>query len=139
MMSMFKTMIIIIGSLTLIGVVAIVLIFTLNGEEEAKAKRSIDEIVEASLETEEITTNLKDGDFIKIRFRIVTSSEEALEELQKRDFQMKNILIKQLAQMEKDSFQSKLAELENTIQTKLNEVMEKGEITGVYTTEKVLQ
>ncbi|WP_338323616.1 flagellar basal body-associated protein FliL [Halobacillus salinus] len=137
---MFKTMVIILGTLTVIGVVALILVFNLNGEpEEANGERSIDEIRESSLMTEEITTDLEDGDFIRIRFRIVTDGKDALEELEKRDFQMQNVLIKELATMEGKAFQSGLSNLEETIKLKLNKLMEEGEVTNVYTVDKVLQ
>ncbi|TGB04799.1 flagellar basal body-associated protein FliL [Halobacillus salinus] len=139
-MNMFKTMVIILGTLTVIGVVALILVFNLNGEpEEANGERSIDEIRESSLMTEEITTDLEDGDFIRIRFRIVTDGKDALEELEKRDFQMQNVLIKELATMEGKAFQSGLSNLEETIKLKLNKLMEEGEVTNVYTVDKVLQ
>lgn len=139
-MNMFKTMMIILGTLTVLGVVALILVFNLNGEtEKAKGERSIDEIRESSLMTEEITTDLQDGNFIRIRFRIVTDSKDALEELKKRDFQMQNILIKELATMEGDAFQSGLSNLEETVKLKLNKLMEEGEVTDVYTVDKVLQ
>ncbi|MCA0969133.1 flagellar basal body-associated protein FliL [Halobacillus litoralis] len=137
---MFRTMIIILSTLTVIGVVALILVFNLNNEpEEASGERSIDEIRESSLLTEEITTDLEDGDFIRIRFRIVTDSTDALEELEKRDFQMQNVLIKELATMEGETFQSGLSGLEETVKLRLNQVMQEGEVTDVYTVDKVLQ
>ncbi|WP_263621888.1 flagellar basal body-associated protein FliL [Halobacillus litoralis] len=133
-------MIIILSTLTVIGVVALILVFNLNNEpEEASGERSIDEIRESSLLTEEITTDLEDGDFIRIRFRIVTDSTDALEELEKRDFQMQNVLIKELATMEGETFQSGLSGLEETVKLRLNQVMQEGEVTDVYTVDKVLQ
>ncbi|RWZ60485.1 flagellar basal body-associated protein FliL [Halobacillus fulvus] len=138
-MKMFKTMIVILSALTIIGVAALIIILNVNGSEKASGERSIDEIREASLETTEITTDLESGDYIRIRFRIVTDSKASLEELEKRDFQMKNILIKELAAMDTETFQSGLDGLEQTVKQKLNDVMQQGTITDVYTIEKVLQ
>ncbi|MBA2174104.1 flagellar basal body-associated protein FliL [Halobacillus locisalis] len=139
-MNMFKTMIIILSTLTVIGVVALILVFNLNGDpNEASGERSIDEIRESSLLTEEITTDLEDGNFIRIKFRIVTDSKDALEELQKRDFQMQNVLIKELAVMDEEAFKSGLSNLEETVKLKLNQLMEEGKVTDVYTVNKVLQ
>lgn len=139
-MNMFKTMIIILSTLTVIGVVALILVFNLNGDpNEASGERSIDEIRESSLLTEEITTDLEDGNFIRIKFRIVTDSKDALEELQKRDFQMQNVLIKELAVMDGEAFKSGLSNLEETVKLKLNQLMEEGKVTDVYTVNKVLQ
>ncbi|UOQ93227.1 flagellar basal body-associated protein FliL [Halobacillus shinanisalinarum] len=136
--SLFKTVMIIMGTITILGVAALIFVLNLDSSE-ADGERSIDEIREASLLTEEITTDLKDGHFVRISFRIVTDSKSALEELEKRDFQMKNILIKELAAMEGEAFQGGLSELEKVIKLKLNELMNEGQITEVYTVDKVLQ
>ncbi|SFF70576.1 flagellar FliL protein [Halobacillus alkaliphilus] len=135
----FKTMIIILSALTLLGAAALIIVINLNGTDEVSGKRSIDEIRESSMLTEDITTDLKNGDFVRIRFRVVTDSKKSLEELQKRDFQMQNILIKELAVMDSESFQSGLGDLEDQLKTKLNEVMSQGTVTDVYTVDKVLQ
>ncbi|MGP4075613.1 flagellar basal body-associated protein FliL [Halobacillus sp. K22] len=135
----FKTMIIVFSALTLIGAAILIIVMNLNGTEEASGKRSIDEMRESSMLTEDITTDLINGDFVRIRFRIVTDSKRSLEELQKRDFQMQNILIKELAVMDLKSFQSGLGELEEQLKIKLNEVMSQGTVTDVYTVDKVLQ
>ncbi|MFC7061203.1 flagellar basal body-associated protein FliL [Halobacillus seohaensis] len=136
--NVFRTMLIVLGTLTILGGVALVLVLNLS-DSEAEGERSIDEIREASLTTEEITTDLKSGDFLRISFRIVTNSNEALEELEKRDFQMKNILIKELASMEGEDFQTGLDNVETDLKLKLNEFMSEGQITDVYTVKKVLQ
>ncbi|MBH0229280.1 flagellar basal body-associated protein FliL [Halobacillus yeomjeoni] len=136
---MFKTMIIILSALTVMGVVALILVLNFKGSDEASTERSIDDIVEASYETEEITTDLKSGDYVRIKFRIVTDEKKAVEELQKRDFQVKNILIKEMAKMETQTFQTGLSTLEETLKLKLNEFMTEGKVTDVYTIDKVLQ
>jgi len=135
----FKTMIIILSTLTLLGAATLIIVINLNGTDEVSGKRSIDEMRESSMLTEDITTDLKNGDFVRIRFRVVTDSKKSLEELQKRDFQMQNILIKELAVMDSESFQSGLGDLEDQLKAKLNEVMSQGTVTDVYTVDKVLQ
>ncbi|MGP4068037.1 flagellar basal body-associated protein FliL [Halobacillus sp. B29] len=135
----FKTMIIILSTLTLLGAATLIIVMNLNGTDEVSGKRSIDEMRESSMLTEDITTDLKNGDFVRIRFRVVTDSKKSLEELQKRDFQMQNILIKELAVMDSESFQSGLGDLEDQLKAKLNEVMSQGTVTEVYTVDKVLQ
>ncbi len=52
---------------------------------------------------------------------------------------MKNILIKELATMKAEPFQSGLSGLEEEVKLRLNELMKNGIITEVYTVEKVLQ
>ncbi|MFC7320453.1 flagellar basal body-associated protein FliL [Halobacillus campisalis] len=136
--NVFRTMLIVLGTISVLGVVALVLVMNIN-ESEADGERSIDEMVEASLVTDEITTDLESGDFVRISFQVVTDSKEALEELEKRDFQMQNILLKELAVMNTEDFKSGLADLEEKLKVKLNELMTEGQVTDVYTIDKVLQ
>ncbi|MFG6115111.1 flagellar basal body-associated protein FliL [Halobacillus sp. MO56] len=136
---LLKSMVIALSSLTVLGIVALIIVLNIGDQQKAEGKRSIDEIIETSYETEEITTDLKDNRFVRIQFRIVTNSKDANEELQKRDFQLQNVLIKELASMEVSEFKSGLGQLESTVKLKLNEMMTEGEVTDVYTIKKVLQ
>ncbi len=83
--NLFKTVMIIVSTLTVAGVAALIVVLNLD-RSEASGERSIDEIREASLLTEDITIDTVDGHFVRISFRIVTDGEKALEELKKRDF-----------------------------------------------------
>ncbi|MBM7552742.1 flagellar basal body-associated protein FliL [Thalassobacillus pellis] len=136
---LIKTMVISFISLCVLGAAAVIFVLNIGGKEKASGKRSIDEILEASFRTEEITTDLKDDHFVRVQFHIVSDSVEANEELQKRDFQLKNVLIKELAQMDAEMFKQDLSKLEAAIKEKLNETMTEGKITKVYTTSKILQ
>ncbi|MYL70983.1 flagellar basal body-associated protein FliL [Halobacillus litoralis] len=138
-MNGFKVMVITLSTLTVIGVVALVLVLNFNGESEASGERSIDDIREASFLTEEITTDLQNGDYVRISFRVVTDSKESMEEMKKRDFQMQNVLLKELSTMDSDTFQSGLSDLEAKVKLRLNDFMDEGEVTDVYTVNKVLQ
>ncbi|WP_101843890.1 flagellar basal body-associated protein FliL [Halobacillus sp. Marseille-P3879] len=136
--NIFKTMLAVLGTITVLGVAALVLVLNIS-KGEADEERSIDEMVETSMTTEDITTDIENGDFVRISFQVVTDSEDALNELQKRDFQMQNILIKELATMEAEAFKSDLDELEEEVRLKLNELMTEGKVEKVYTVDKVLQ
>lgn len=125
--------------LLLIGVVALVIVLNFTSDKSEGEAPTIDEIAKYSYETPEVTTDLDDGNFVRIQFQILTDGKEAKEEVTKREFQIKNILIKELAVMEEEDFKSGLHTLEDTLQSKLNEVMTEGEITDVYTTSKILQ
>ncbi|MEC3886076.1 flagellar basal body-associated protein FliL [Halobacillus sp. HZG1] len=138
-MNGFKVMVITLSTLTVIGVVALVLVLNFNGESEASGERSIDDIREASFLTEEITTDLQNGDYVRISFRVVTDSKESMEEMKKRDFQMQNVLLKELSTMDSETFQSGLSDLEAKVKLRLNDFMDEGEVTDVYTVNKVLQ
>ncbi|WP_090083504.1 flagellar basal body-associated protein FliL [Lentibacillus persicus] len=118
---------------------ALVIVLNITGGPDEGSAQSIDKVLDHSYETPEITTDLKDGSFVRIQFQIVTDSDKAKKEAEKREFQLKNILIKELATMEKDKFKSGLSDLEAAVQLKLNEVMEKGKITEVYTVNKIIQ
>lgn len=123
----------------IIGISAFVVVQYVNSDEQSGKTSSIDKMEEYSYETPEITTDLKDGSFVRIQFQIITDGKDAKKEIEKRDFQLKNILIKELATLEEKDFQSELDDLEKHVKTKLNEVMTTGKITDVYTISKILQ
>lgn len=125
--------------LLLLGVVALVIVLNVTSEKANGNTQSLDEIIQNSYQTSEITTDLKDGSFVRIQFQIITNSEDAKEEIKKREFQLKNILIKELAKMSEEDFRTGLSNLEDTIKLKLNQVMTQGKITEVYTINKILQ
>lgn len=125
--------------LLIASTIALVLVLYFTSNESTGEALSIDEIAKYSYKTPEITTDLDDGSFVRIQFQIITDGKKAHEEVTKREFQIKNILIKELAIMDEESFKTGLTELESTLQTKLNELMTEGNITDVYTISKILQ
>ncbi|WP_010649297.1 flagellar basal body-associated protein FliL [Oceanobacillus massiliensis] len=139
MSKLVKTMITSLVVLLIGAVAALVVVLNIAGENKEGEARSIDDIVEYSYETPEITTDLADGAFVRIQFQIVTDGKEAKEEISKRDFQLKNILIKELATKSEEDFKAGLGELEQVVKNKLNELMTEGQITEVYTINKILQ
>ncbi len=138
MSKLVKVMLSSIAILIVGAAIAFLVILNFNDEKEGEAK-TIDDIVEYSYESPEVTTDLDDGSFVRIQFQIITDSKDAKEEIAKRDFQLKNILIKELAVLSEEDFKAGLSELEETVQIKLNEVMTDGKITDVYTINKILQ
>ncbi|WP_240375317.1 flagellar basal body-associated protein FliL [Bacillus piscicola] len=133
-------MLILLLSLTCVGVIALV-IMNFISTPEAGAEPTIDEIIENSWETEEITTNLQDNHFLKARFQIHTDSKEARKELAKRDFQVNNIIIHELAGRTADEVRAQegLEDLEKTLRSKINEKMQEGQVVRVYTTDRIVQ
>lgn len=99
----------------------------------------IDDLVKYSYETPEITTDLQDGSFVRIQFQIITDGKKAKNEISKRDFQLKNILIKELTILSEDEFKNDLDKLESIVLEKLNELMTEGKVLDVYTISKILQ
>lgn len=128
----------IVGIILIAGVTAVI-VLNVVGDKNKSGAQSIDDIVDYSYETPEITTDLKDGSFVRIQFQIVTDGKKAQSEISKREFQLKNILIKELAKMKEADFKSGLSSLEEDVQAKLNDVMTEGKITDVYTINKILQ
>lgn len=137
--ALVKTMVTSLVIILLGGVIALVVVLNVSGEDKNGDAQSIDEIVEHSYQTSEVTTDLNDGSFVRIQFQIVTDGKKAKEEVEKREFQLKNILIKELAKMKTEDFKSGLSNLEDMVKLKLNEVMINGKITKVYTISKILQ
>ncbi|MDI2589251.1 MULTISPECIES: flagellar basal body-associated protein FliL [unclassified Psychrobacillus] len=133
-------MLIILVSITLVGVIAVLIIFQLNkGEEETGP--TIDEIVESSVDIPEITTNLAANKFIRISLKVQTDNPKAAEELTKRDFQVKNIVITELSEMTPEDLEGKTgkANFQSSLKTKINELMDEGEVQQVYITSYIIQ
>lgn len=132
-------MLIILVTITLIGVIVLVILTQLN--KDGSSGPTIDEIVESSVDIPEITTNLADGSFVRISLKIQASDKKAGEELLKRDFQVKNIVIQELSEMEEEALEGKQGKVtfQNTIKSQVNELMQNGEVTQVYITSYVLQ
>jgi flagellar protein FliL len=117
----------------------VIMNFDKEGAEEKEP--TIDEIIKASVEVPEITTNLASGDFIRMSFTIQTDSKKAKEELEKRDFQVKNILITELSEKKAEDLSGKAGKekFQEDLKGKLNEVMQEGQIEQVYITSSILQ
>ena len=133
-------MLIILVCITLLGVVALLFISQLNKPDEETGP-TIDEIVESSIDIPEITTNLAGNKFIRISLKVQTDSKEAAEELIKRDFQVKNIVITELSEMTPEDLEGKQgkATFQSSLKTKVNELMDDGEVQQVYITSYIIQ
>lgn len=115
--------------------------FFMKGTEDAGGKPTANEIVENSVEIPEITTNLLNGDFIRISFTIQTDGKKAKEELEKRNFQVENVIIKKLSGLEAKDLEGTegKVKLENDLKESLSEFMEEGKIIQVYITSTIIQ
>ncbi|WP_066289025.1 flagellar basal body-associated protein FliL [Bacillus sp. FJAT-29937] len=133
-------MLILLVAIALVGAVAIIIVKQLNDNSGPK-EPSIDEVLAASVDVPQITTNLASNDFIRISFKIQTDSKKAKEELEKRDFQVKDIIIQELSEMEAEDIQGKDAQnkLKEELKGKINTILQKGEVKQVYITENLLQ
>ena len=133
-------MLIILLTITLVGVVGVVLVTQLTKDTD-KTERTIDEIITASVDVPELTTNLADDRIIRIALKIETDSEEAAEELTKRDFQTSDLIIEELSELEKEDLKGKQgkAMFEAAIKAQINKLMQKGEVQQVYITSCIIQ
>ncbi|MGP4040291.1 flagellar basal body-associated protein FliL [Gracilibacillus sp. D59] len=118
---------------------AITLYFLLNNTSNEGEAMSIDDIVKYSYTTEEIRTDLNDDNFVLIQFQFITNSKDALKEIEKREFQVKNEFIKLSVDLTAQDFQKNLTELENNMKTAMNAHMTEGQIVDVLIISKVIQ
>jgi flagellar protein FliL len=131
---------IIIFAITLVGVTALVVIMKFN-EQDGHKTPSADEVVKSSVEIEEITTNLATNDYIKISFTLQADSKKAKEELEKRDFQVRDIIISELSNMKAEQFEGNKGKelLKENIKNRINDLMQEGTVVNVYITSFILQ
>lgn len=132
--------IILLVAVILIGVILFVLLTQFNKPTGA-VEPSIDEIVEATVEIPEITTNLADKRVVRLSLKIQTTSKEAGAELTKRVFQVQNIAIQELSEMEQKDLEGKQGKqiFQKSLKTRLNELMQEGEVQEVYFTSFITQ
>lgn len=142
MSRLVKTMLTSLVILILFGMVIFIIIFYQDEDKPMNMEEyPVEKAEEYSYETSDLTTDLDDGRFVRIQFQILTNSKEAKEEVSNREFQLKNILIKELSTMAEEDFktESGLTELEEQLTERLNELMTEGKIIDVYTVDKILQ
>ncbi|MEB2278532.1 flagellar basal body-associated protein FliL [Lysinibacillus xylanilyticus] len=137
---MLTMIIIVLVAIILIGGICFAL-FTQFNKPAKTLEPTIDEIVEASVEIPEITTNLADNKVVRFSLKIQTSSKDAAAELTKRDFQVKNIVIQELSEMEQKDLEGKQGKqvFQKSLKTKINELMQEGEVQEVYFTSFITQ
>ncbi|WP_157783020.1 flagellar basal body-associated protein FliL, partial [Alkalibacillus haloalkaliphilus] len=81
-----KVMLTTLISLTIIGIVAIILLIYVDFDERVDGERTISEMADSSFVTNEITTDLSDGSFVRIQFRVVTDNQSTSEQLQEGEY-----------------------------------------------------
>jgi flagellar FliL protein len=135
-------MLIVLAALTLIGVLTLVVytqLFQETGAEEGEP--TIDQVLERSVETEEITTNLSSNNIIRSQYVIQLENNDAKKEFEKRSFQVENIIIQELSDMTAADFRGSegIQGLEDRIKNRINEIMQDGEVVQVYMNQRVIQ
>ncbi|MCM3539273.1 flagellar basal body-associated protein FliL [Priestia endophytica] len=116
-------------------------LFEKEGKAEEVKEPSIDEVVESSVNMDDVTTNLSSENYIKMSFTLQTNSKEAKEELTKREFQVRDLMIKQLSNMKVEQFRGKegISSLEQMLKEEINSLMQEGKVVKIYTTSKIIQ
>jgi len=137
---MLTMIIILLVAVILIGVILFVLLTQFNKPTGA-VEPSIDEIVEATVEIPEITTNLADKRVVRLSLKVQTTSKDAAAELTKRVFQVQNIAIQELSEMEQKDLEGKQGKqiFQKSLKTRVNELMLEGEVQEVYFTSFITQ
>lgn len=131
-------MVVMMLTIIIIALVAVIIYFKLNDDSK---KQSIDYIVASSWQTKEITTNTNDNKYVRIQFQVQLDNKKAKGEIEKRDFQVYDIIYNSLSDMNAEDFTSKekLAQLEETLSKEINNILEDGEVVQIYTIEKIIQ
>lgn len=131
-------MVVIMLTIIIIGLAAVIVYFKLDNDS---SKESVDDIVASSWETKEITTNTNDDQYIKIQFQFRLDNKKAKKEIEKRDFQVYDMIIDGLSSMKAEEFsqKEKLTKLENDLKSDVNAVLNDGEVIEIYTIEKIIQ
>jgi flagellar FliL protein len=115
--------------------------FLLQNKAGASSGPSIDEVIKNSVDITDLTTNLATSNYVKMSFKVQTDSKAAKDELTKRDFQVKNIVIEELSDTKAEDLQGKTGKikLEETLKKRITQIMQDGKVVQVYITDSLLQ
>ncbi|WP_430743157.1 flagellar basal body-associated protein FliL [Bacillus atrophaeus] len=132
-------MLIILIAISALGAAAYFMVSGKLGKSDKEP--TIDEIVESSVDIEEITTNLKSDHIIRIAIKLETDSKKAKEELEKRDFQVKDAIITLLADTNADEIEGDKGKeaFKRELKDKVNSYLQEGKVEKVYITSFNLQ
>ncbi|MFB1081103.1 flagellar basal body-associated FliL family protein [Jeotgalibacillus sp. JSM ZJ347] len=136
------TMLVILVSITLIGVIVLVVSNQLaKGGEKEEETLSAAERVEATVEVPEVTTNIAGNNFARVSLYVETDSKKAAEELKLLEFQVKDMLIEELTTLTKQELESDEGKeiLKNNLTSKMNDLLQEGEVIDIYLTSFVVQ
>jgi flagellar FliL protein len=130
-----------IAALVVIGVGSVFFlgkdVFGFGSEKEP----TVEDIAELSVETDVITTNLASNNFAVVQFNILLDSKEAKDELEKRKPEVRAAIISILAGFAKDQLTGRegIANLEEELFSKLNLIVQSGQVDRVLVTEFKVQ
>ncbi len=132
---------IIVTSISIIGMTALAVVNNNLKKGNEQNEKTIDEIVDATVEVPEITTNVASGNIVQLSMRLETNDKKAKEELEKREFQVKDIVISVLANMEAKELEGEngMNLLKEKVKNNVNQLMQEGEVKEIYITSFILQ
>ncbi|WP_044895599.1 flagellar basal body-associated protein FliL [Bacillus alveayuensis] len=135
------TLLIIITSISIIGIAALYVIQQFAENSQEKKEPTIDEVLERTVEVPEITTNLASNNIVQLTLKIETTNKKAKKELEKRDFQVRDIVIFVLSDMKASELegQNGMNILKEKIKNRINGLMQNGEVKEIYITSFILQ
>ncbi|ATV01223.1 MULTISPECIES: flagellar basal body-associated protein FliL [Bacillus] len=115
--------------------------FVVSGNSGKDKKPTIDEVVAATVSVDDITTNLKSDSIIRIGIKLETDSAKAKEELEKRDFQVKDNIISILAGTSAGEIEGDKGReaFKQSLKEKVNSYLQEGKVQKVYITSFNLQ
>lgn len=126
-------------TLTIVGIVAIILLIYVDFDESDN-EPTISDMAESSFVTDEITTDLADGQFIRVQFRIVTDNQNTSEQLKSGDhFVINDAIIEELTVLEGSDFRNELTSVREDVKGAINDRLDEGEVTDVFITQKAVQ
>lgn len=127
-----KMMIIILLLIVLIGGGIGGYFFLTKGGEETKL--SATELAAFIVETEDFTTNLKNGRYIVVKFGVQLDSAEAKVEFETRRAQMTSIILSTLGSLDSKELNGAEGQdtLVKTLKKELNEAQKEGKVLDLY-------
>ncbi|MHC0038172.1 flagellar basal body-associated FliL family protein [Pseudoneobacillus sp. C159] len=142
-MNVYKKSILIIVVITLIGIGGFFIWdHFLSGKNDKGAKEeTIDELIKKSVDTETITTNIADGGFVKIKFKLITNTAKNAEELRKLPFLTESTIIKYFNGLKKKEIigPEGFFKIETEVKAELNKSIGHDFVTKVYIVDNVVQ
>lgn len=137
---LITVMLVIITSITLLGITALVVYMNVFNQKEG-GPPTIDQVIQMSVDVPEITTNVEDENVVRIALKLQTNSKKSKEELDKRLFQVNDLVISELSNMKAGQLEGKkgMDQLKSLIKQRINGLMKDGKVERVYVTSFIMQ
>ncbi|MFY4773894.1 flagellar basal body-associated protein FliL [Metabacillus sp. RGM 3146] len=137
---LITVMLVIITSVTLIGITALLVFMNVFNQNEG-GPPTIDQVIQMSVDVPEITTNVENENIVRIALKLQTNSKKGKEELDKRLFQVNDLVISELSNMKVGQLEGKkgMDHLKALIKQRTNGLMKDGKVEKVYVTSFIMQ